>query len=68
MPNGIVPKDTFRGYTARAQRETMYDAIRELHQEIKKARKYDKVTTFGGGVIGGFLFWLAVKFKAILPF
>ena len=68
MPNGIVPKETFRGYTARAQRETMYDAITVLYQELKKAKKYDKITTFGGGVIGGILFWLALKFKTILPF
>jgi len=68
MSNGIVPKETFRAYTAKSQRETMYDAITELHREMKKAKKYDKITTFGGGVIGGILFWLALKFKAILPF
>jgi len=68
MSNGIVPRETFKGYSAKSQRETMYDAVVFLHQEVKKNKKWNKVGSFFGGAVGGVIFWAGVSARKIWPF
>lgn len=65
MENGIS-KDTFKGMDVNSKLDVLFDYLHESCRHIKMLKKrpvLDKCLAFAGGVIGGFLAALGMKWS-----
>lgn len=76
MPNGITP-ETFKGYSAKSQRETLFDLQIETQQllisyktetdgrvtKLEKRKRADRGISILSGGIGGFVYMAVINAK-----
>jgi fructose-specific phosphotransferase system IIC component len=61
MHEFVVSPDTWKELTAERREWILYDTMQRLLCEVKCLRKWNRTASFVGGVIGGFIAALGVR-------
>lgn len=61
MPHFVVSPETWKELTPERREWILYDTLEKLLCEVKCLRKWNRTSSFFGGVLGGFAAALGIK-------
>jgi len=62
MPNGfIISKESWERMDEEERKWITFDTLQDMHQQLKSLKRWNKITSGAGGIIGGILAFFGLK-------